>query len=42
MNGSGSERTERMVAASIAVGSVVGAAWLVGMVYVIATWSISG
>jgi hypothetical protein len=42
MNGNGYERTERLVGASIVVGGVVGAAWLVAMVYVIATWSISG
>jgi hypothetical protein len=42
MNGNGYERTERLVAAGMAVAAVVGTAWLVAMVYVIASWSARG
>lgn len=40
-NGNGYARTERMVAAGMAVAALVALAWLVAMVYVIASWSIS-
>lgn len=42
MNGNGYERTERLVAASMAVCAAVGVAWLAAMIYVIAAWSTSG
>jgi hypothetical protein len=35
-------RTDRAVAAGLAVAGAVGVAWLAGMVYVIAAWSMAG
>jgi hypothetical protein len=42
MNGITNERTERLVAASLAAAGIAGLAWLVAMVYVIAMWSANG